>query len=67
MDTKSLPFDVNVIDLTGLTVIPGIVDPHVHATGGGGEKGPASRTPEAKLEQLIEAGITCLVGVLGKW
>jgi len=60
---KDLP--LAVVDVAGLTIIPGLVDPHVHATGGGGEKGPASRTPEAKLDQLIEAGITTLVGVLG--
>ncbi len=31
----------------------------------GGELGPASRTPEAQLSELIHAGITTLVGVLG--
>ena len=33
--------------------------------GGGGEAGPASRCPEAQLSQLIDAGITTAVGVLG--
>ena len=28
-----------------------------------GEMGPKSRTPEAKLSELIDAGITTLVGV----
>jgi len=37
----------------------------VHITGGGGELGPASRTPEAKVNELIEGGLTTVVGVLG--
>lgn len=31
---------------------------HVHITGGGGEIGPESRCPEAKLCELIDAGVT---------
>jgi beta-aspartyl-dipeptidase (metallo-type) len=38
---------------------------HMHITGGGGEAGPASRTPEALLSQILNAGITTVVGVLG--
>jgi beta-aspartyl-dipeptidase (metallo-type) len=38
---------------------------HQHVTGGGGEAGPASRTPEAHLSQLLSAGTTTVVGVLG--
>ena len=37
----------------------------MHITGGGGELGPASRTPEAKVAELIEGGLTTVVGVLG--
>ncbi len=36
-----------------------------NAAGGGGEAGPASRCPEAQLSQLVDAGITTAVGVLG--
>lgn len=36
-----------------------------HLTGGGGEAGYRSRTPEAQLSELIEAGLTTCVGVLG--
>ena len=42
---ENLP-DVEVFDLDGKCVVPGYVDLHVHITGGGGEKGPASRVPE---------------------
>ena len=47
-----------VIDCRGKWVIPGIIDQHVHLTGGGGEAGFASRTPAVKLRDLIQAGIT---------
>lgn len=46
-------------------VIPGIIDQHVHITGGGGEGGFHTRTPEAKVDDLVKAGITTVVGVLG--
>ncbi len=46
-------------------VVPGFIDQHVHITGGGGEGGPATRTPEIKLSHLTTAGITTVVGLLG--
>ncbi|CAF0865620.1 unnamed protein product [Rotaria sordida] len=46
-------------------IIPGLVDVHVHAIGGGGEQGPYSRTPESHLSQLIRGGLTTIVGILG--
>lgn len=56
---------VQHVDATGLLAVPGFVDLHVHICGGGGEAGPASRTPEATLSQLLGAGITTAVGVTG--
>ncbi len=49
----------------GLIAVPGFVDMHVHAAGGGGEAGPSSRTPEAQLSELLRAGITTVVGTTG--
>lgn len=54
-----------VLDLTGLTLAPGFIDAHVHICGGGGEAGPASRTPEIQLSRLTKAGTTTVVGCLG--
>lgn len=51
--------------LSGFKVCPGLVDQHIHLIGGGGEAGPHTRTPEAKLSTLVEAGITTAVGLLG--
>jgi len=54
-----------VVDLQGKTLIPGFIDAHVHICGGGGEAGPASRTPEIQLSQLTRGGTTTVVGCLG--
>ena len=58
-------FDFDIIDLSGLIITSGFIDLHCHLTGGGGENGPSSRTPAAKLSELIESGITTTVGILG--
>lgn len=54
-----------VIDLKGRKVIPGLIDQHVHITGGGGEGGFESRTPELQLSRAVRSGVTTLVGMLG--
>ncbi|GAB6137268.1 beta-aspartyl-peptidase [Halanaerobaculum tunisiense] len=68
-DKISLPqsdfYPVEVIDLEGLKVVPGFIDPHVHLIGGGGEDGFKSRTPEIQLTDLTTAGITTVIGCLG--
>ncbi|MCK6548513.1 beta-aspartyl-peptidase [Myxococcota bacterium] len=53
------------LDVGGARVIPGLIDGHVHVTGGGGESGPASRVPPIQLGSITRAGITTVVGVLG--
>ena len=57
--------DLDIIDATGLIMIPGLIDAHVHIAGAGGEGGPKTRTPELKIMQLIEGGITTVIGCLG--
>ena len=54
-----------IIDAAGRKVIPGLIDQHVHVTGGGGESGFASRVPELMFSQVVQAGVTTLVGLLG--
>ncbi|HUH03288.1 MAG TPA: beta-aspartyl-peptidase [Kofleriaceae bacterium] len=53
------------VDLAGQRVIPGLIDGHVHVTGGGGESGCSSRVPPIQLGDLVRAGITTVVGLLG--
>lgn len=57
--------NVNVINAKGKLVLPGLIDPHVHLIGGGGEGGFATRTPELNLSDIIASGVTTLVGCLG--
>ena len=52
-------------DLGGRRVIPGIIDGHVHLTGGGGEAGPGTRVPPLPLTRLTLGGVTTAIGVLG--
>ena len=52
-------------DLDRRRVIPGLIDGHVHLTGGGGEAGPHTRVPPLALSALTRAGVTTAVGVLG--
>lgn len=57
--------DTEVIDAKGQIMTPGFFDQHIHVTGGGGEGGPVSRTPEIMLSELVACGTTSLVGVSG--
>mgnify|MGYP005965615841 CR=1 FL=1 len=57
--------DVEIYDINGAILAPGLIDLHVHVTGGGGEQGPVSRVPEIKLSELVESGITTVLGLLG--
>ena len=65
IDPAGLPGEVDVIDAGGLAVVPGFVDGHQHFTGGGGEGGFHTRTPEMRLSMNTTNGVTTAVGVLG--
>lgn len=60
-----VPFEHEVLDGTGMILTPGLIDQHVHVTGGGGEGSFHTRTPELQLSELVEGGITTVVGLLG--
>ncbi len=54
-----------IIDAAGRCMIPGLIDGHVHVTGGGGEAGFRTRVPPVSLSRFTTAGITTVVGLLG--
>ncbi|MCP4433055.1 MAG: beta-aspartyl-peptidase [Gammaproteobacteria bacterium] len=56
---------VNVTDVNGSRLIPGLIDAHAHITGGGGEAGPSTRVPPLHLSQYTRAGVTSVIGLLG--
>ena len=57
--------DATVVDLQGLRLLPGLVDGHVHTTGGGGEGGFATRVPGLPLSRYTQGGVTTVIGLLG--
>ncbi len=66
IDISSLKNDtIKIINCSGKKAIPGLIDAHVHIAGAGGEGGPSTRTPEMQLSQMLEGGITTVIGCLG--
>lgn len=65
LDPLPAKLGVDEHDCAGKVVIPGLIDAHVHVTGGGGEGGFTSRVPPLSLTDLSRAGVTSVVGVLG--
>jgi beta-aspartyl-dipeptidase (metallo-type) len=56
---------VQVTDAEGMLLVPGFIDAHIHVAGAGGEGGPATRTPELLLSDMLAAGVTTVIGCLG--
>ena len=56
---------VEHVDLEGRRLIPGLVDGHVHVSGGGGEAGFATRVPAPMLSRYTAVGVTTVIGLLG--
>ncbi|MDP4151851.1 MAG: beta-aspartyl-peptidase [Bacillota bacterium] len=54
-----------IIDCEGLTAFPGLIDQHVHITGGGGEQGFGTRIKEIDIGEILMTGVTTVVGLLG--
>lgn len=57
--------NISVIDGNKKILVPGLIDCHVHIMGGGGEGGFRTRTPELPFSELVDAGITTVVGCIG--
>jgi beta-aspartyl-dipeptidase (metallo-type) len=53
------------LEAQGKIVAPGLIDSHVHILGGGGEGGPATRAPEIHIEEIVQSGVTTVIGCLG--
>jgi len=53
------------LDASDCVLVPGLVDGLAHITGGGGEGGFATRTPEMRARDAIAGGVTTMVGALG--
>lgn len=64
-DKININEDIKEINGEGKVLVPGFVDNHIHITGGGGEGSFKTRVPEIMLSELVEAGITTVVGLLG--
>lgn len=60
-----MPGDCRVINGEGMVLTPGLIDNHVHVTGGGGEGSFFTRAPEIQLSEILESGITTVMGLLG--
>lgn len=57
--------DVQVTDIEGQMLIPGLIDGHAHITGGGGETGYSSKVPPVPLSEFTGAGVTSVIGLTG--
>ena len=58
-------YPIETIDGTGCVLTPGLIDRHVHITGGGGEAGFISRARPIDVKEILDAGITTVIGLLG--
>jgi beta-aspartyl-dipeptidase (metallo-type) len=65
LDELPATLAVQTIDLEGRLLLPGLIDAHVHVTGGGGEAGFRTRVPPLGVSRFTRAGITTVVGLLG--
>ncbi|MDD4976498.1 MAG: beta-aspartyl-peptidase [Bacteriovorax sp.] len=63
LDLLEIPYDI--LDLEGMFLFPGLIDPHEHLIGGSGENGYCSRSPEMTIPEIVRGGITTVVGCIG--
>jgi len=54
-----------IVDVDGAPLGPGLIDCHVHITGGGGEDGFSTQAPPVPLTRFTRYGVTSVVGLLG--
>lgn len=61
---RALP-QLITVDARDHYVIPGLIDPHQHLIGAGGEEGYESRTYCVPITEILQAGITTVIGCMG--
>src|SRR6266487_6529417 len=49
---------VDVLDASGMSVVPGFIDQHLHLLGGGDYDGPLGRVPELPVSKITAGGVT---------
>ena len=57
-NTIEFPYPIETIDGTGCILTPGLIDRHVHITGGGGEAGFISRARPIDVKEILDASFT---------
>jgi beta-aspartyl-dipeptidase (metallo-type) len=56
---------LEIVNMNGKFVTPGLIDQHIHLIGAGGKHGFNSLTPEVFLSELVACGSTTVMGMLG--
>ncbi len=63
---SKFPVSVETIDCENFFVAPGLIDPHLHLSGGSGEGGGFfSQSPQVLVSECVFGGVTTVVGTLG--
>ena len=65
IDPAVLPGETEVLDASGMLLVPGFIDGHQHFTGGGREGGFQTRVPELTISMNFSNGVTTAIGLLG--
>ncbi len=65
IDVHGESLQIKKLDVEGRILTPGYVDTLVHISGGGGEGGFNTRTPELNFYDAAKSGVTTMVGALG--
>jgi imidazolonepropionase-like amidohydrolase len=62
----TVPEEARMVDGRGLTLLPGLIDAHVHTAGGGtGPWAPGPAMPEHNLQAMLYAGVTGAIDMGG--
>lgn len=60
------PEETETVECPGFLLLPGLIDPHLHLSGGSGEGGGFfSQSPPVLVSECVRGGVTTVVGTLG--